>query len=116
MALLQCRECNETVSNEAKTCPKCGANNPTLKAADAQLAALPWYRRKAFASTMLFVTLILTWIPAIVLLPIIWTGAVEMFRIGKLKVTRPLMTKGEKWFISVLILLCIVFRLATVGF
>lgn len=31
MALIKCRECGNTVSTEAKTCPKCGIKNPTKK-------------------------------------------------------------------------------------
>lgn len=31
MALVKCRECSNTVSTEAKTCPKCGIKNPAKK-------------------------------------------------------------------------------------
>lgn len=31
MALVKCRECGNTVSTEAKTCPKCGIKNPAKK-------------------------------------------------------------------------------------
>ena len=31
MALVKCRECGNSVSTEAKTCPKCGIKNPAKK-------------------------------------------------------------------------------------
>lgn len=36
--LKPCRECGEKVSTEAKACPKCGANRPTLSKSSAESA------------------------------------------------------------------------------
>ena len=48
MALKPCRECKKKVSTEAKTCPSCGAPNPTLKKLPEQTVMYFFSNKAAF--------------------------------------------------------------------
>jgi hypothetical protein len=56
MSLLPCRECGEQISNQAKTCPKCGKKHPVLSPFEQSFTENPgmW--------VALFVVALLLWI------------------------------------------------------